>query len=67
MQVRARARKNSRLNHPEIREVIKSQPQETHPRVLKEVSGAGAEKLALNFFQRVGEEKGNPENQKRGN
>lgn len=66
MQVRARARKNSSLNHPEIREAIKSQPQETHPGVLKEVSGAGAEKLTLNYFQRVGGEKGNVENQKKG-
>lgn len=56
MQVTARARKNSSLNHPEIRKA-KSQPQETHPGVLKEVSGAGAEKLALNYFQGVGEKK----------
>lgn len=67
MQVRARARKKSRLNHPEIREVIKSRPQETHPGVLQEMSGAAAEKLALSSFQRLGEEKGNVENQKRGN
>lgn len=66
MQVGVRARKNSWLNHPEIREVIKSRPQETHPGVLKEVSGAAAEKLALNYFQRVGQEKGNVENQKKG-
>lgn len=67
MQVGVRARKNSKLNHPEIREVIKSQPQETHPGLVKEVCGAAAEKLALNYFQRVGEEKGKVRNNKRGN
>lgn len=51
MQVGVRARKNSWLNHPEIRGVIKSRPPETHPGVLKEVSGAAAEKLALNFSE----------------
>lgn len=67
VQLRVRARKNPKLNHPQIRKVIKSRPEETQSGVLKELSGADAEKLALNYFQRV-VEKGSPESQrKRGN
>lgn len=58
-----RARKNPKLNHPPIREAIKSRPEETQPGALKELAGVDTAKVALNCFQRVVEEKGSPKNQ----
>lgn len=63
MRVGVRARKNPRLNQPQIREAIKSRPGETQPGALKELAGVDAAKIVLNYFQRVVEEKGSPKNQ----